>query len=1037
MALEVPDSPKVYTTKYANFKGVDYTNDASNVWYRRSPDGLNMLPDLDGKPYKRNGWKIEISSEDFCTAAGISPTDVDQYKVDYFELSGANWLVFYTSIGLFFYGDELYYINTYKPYIRNYRRKTATYAVGDYCYLWKEGGVANKTFYRCNTAITVPEVFTSAHWDALAEEPNNTKSFPPTEMSDVTVDYTKSFFFEGGGNAGYYLFVGTMMFVFDGIGVENGTGLKEVEPKIPTLLVGCYPSGVGTTLEAVNMLTEYRAVQYMGDGSTLTFVVPSGYGVTDYGGTNYATGIFNVYVLNASGEWVITNNWGIGDNAGEIKFTAGNAPASSAVDNVRIVYIPLGLSPSETAKTSSTMTLKITKTTKKTTSQMYTTKWEDFGSTTTVVTYTNDTKPSASLTSPKKPLSTYVTCDLYDKNGWHNNDSSLEKSFDSYGSKVTVSGKGQGKTTYEKWSADVSSTTSTTYTSPSTLNGIKIRNKIVTIKQTKTFKTRVKHTSIIYSTTSATSTRNAFFATSRVLVFGNGIINQAFLTASTSENYSTRVWYSAATDPTYFPDINYIEVGATDKKIMGLIRVGEYLGVVKRGGGTDASVYLAYPTSFENTTTYAVKQSINGVGSISNGAFNILNDEPLFLSADGVMGIEPAEDNERKIRNRSYYINKPLLAEPAAESAFSFTFNGMYWLCVNNHVYVLDGSQKNSWENTKTNLQYEAYYLDNIPAKCFAKKDGRLWFIDKIGNACSFRDNDDELRYVDAYDADALTDENIVIHKASVAPTNNVYNISDLAELKVAQKIVETTHDHDTAISEINDWWANGTSINLGENIDSVLGGNIYGSFERDLITRPLYDVSSSIVGNETIVSLGAHDTGVQSLRQIIPIYESGEYTGAFEYGYLAFDYTYFDQADVKIGDVIQYGNLFYTIYDVGESTVNVQEGVPIHARWSTIADDDGSANYYKNLQKKGSLVALLPATSMGVMVFVKADEKDEKFIRETKEGEHILPFNTYLKKKIKKYKRLQIICENNNYNQSFGVDEIIKCYTMGNYAKR
>ena len=40
MAMELPASPKVYTTKYDNFKGVDYTNDATNVWRRRSPTGV-------------------------------------------------------------------------------------------------------------------------------------------------------------------------------------------------------------------------------------------------------------------------------------------------------------------------------------------------------------------------------------------------------------------------------------------------------------------------------------------------------------------------------------------------------------------------------------------------------------------------------------------------------------------------------------------------------------------------------------------------------------------------------------------------------------------------------------------------------------------------------------------------------------------------------------------------------------------------------------------------------------------------------------
>ena len=39
-------------------------------------------------------------------------------------------------------------------------------------------------------------------------------------------------------------------------------------------------------------------------------------------------------------------------------------------------------------------------------------------------------------------------------------------------------------------------------------------------------------------------------------------------------------------------------------------------------------------------------------------------------------------------------------------------------------------------------------------------------------------------------------------------------------------------------------------------------------------------------------------------------------------------------------------------------------------------------------------------------------------------------------KKKIKKYKRLQFVIENNE-PEAFGIVSVIKSYTIGNYAKR
>ena len=44
--------------------------------------------------------------------------------------------------------------------------------------------------------------------------------------------------------------------------------------------------------------------------------------------------------------------------------------------------------------------------------------------------------------------------------------------------------------------------------------------------------------------------------------------------------------------------------------------------------------------------------------------------------------------------------------------------------------------------------------------------------------------------------------------------------------------------------------------------------------------------------------------------------------------------------------------------------------------------------------------------------------------------------FDKFTKKKIKKYKRLQIQIENNKA-EPFGITKIVKTYTFGNYAKR
>lgn len=54
--FNVPNSPKVYTKRLENFKGVDFANNATQVQTYRSPDAQNIISDLAGKPVKRTGY---------------------------------------------------------------------------------------------------------------------------------------------------------------------------------------------------------------------------------------------------------------------------------------------------------------------------------------------------------------------------------------------------------------------------------------------------------------------------------------------------------------------------------------------------------------------------------------------------------------------------------------------------------------------------------------------------------------------------------------------------------------------------------------------------------------------------------------------------------------------------------------------------------------------------------------------------------------------------------------------------------------------
>lgn len=57
VTFNVPASPKVYTQKLDNFKGVDFANNETQVKPYRSPYAQNIISDLSGKPVKRAGYE--------------------------------------------------------------------------------------------------------------------------------------------------------------------------------------------------------------------------------------------------------------------------------------------------------------------------------------------------------------------------------------------------------------------------------------------------------------------------------------------------------------------------------------------------------------------------------------------------------------------------------------------------------------------------------------------------------------------------------------------------------------------------------------------------------------------------------------------------------------------------------------------------------------------------------------------------------------------------------------------------------------------
>lgn len=125
--------------------------------------------------------------------------------------------------------------------------------------------------------------------------------------------------------------------------------------------------------------------------------------------------------------------------------------------------------------------------------------------------------------------------------------------------------------------------------------------------------------------------------------------------------------------------------------------------------------------------------------------------------------------------------------------------------------------------------------------------------------------------------------------------------------------------------------------------------------------------------------------------------------------------------------------------------------GTAISAEWHTKADDDGDFMTYKTMVKRGSGVMMKPYTRSSVKVFARTERDFGRQIREgiadifnwedidfsrftfnSNDAPQVLPFNS----KVKKYKTLQLIMQNNALNEAFGVFGIIKRYTIGTMVR-
>lgn len=210
--------------------------------------------------------------------------------------------------------------------------------------------------------------------------------------------------------------------------------------------------------------------------------------------------------------------------------------------------------------------------------------------------------------------------------------------------------------------------------------------------------------------------------------------------------------YSHINNVTYIPADNTIVAGLEVVPLTGLVRLNDgKMAALKDVSDTDATLFRIGYATFNSEEKFNIEGSVKGEGNISNYAHDTLINEPLILTSNGVFALNTATlTDEIYVYHKSYYIDTKLKQEPNLKNAVGMSNDGKYYLAINDHVYVADSRFKTTNSNSKySNYQYEWFYWTNLPVKIWFVWNNELYFGDKYGNICKFRDNSDENRFKD------------------------------------------------------------------------------------------------------------------------------------------------------------------------------------------------------------------------------------------------------------------------------------------------
>ena len=161
-------------------------------------------------------------------------------------------------------------------------------------------------------------------------------------------------------------------------------------------------------------------------------------------------------------------------------------------------------------------------------------------------------------------------------------------------------------------------------------------------------------------------------------------------------------------DPTYVPDDSFVVIGS--QPIIGYLRLSDgTLAILKGLSDTDCSIYYRTSNAQGKWDIFPLLSGTKNVGCLTPYCCVNAQNNAIFLGELGVFQAVTGEASstlERYADNKSYYINKKLLSEANLDKSKALSIGPLYYLFVNNKLYICDTSKITQPKNSNIN-QYQ------------------------------------------------------------------------------------------------------------------------------------------------------------------------------------------------------------------------------------------------------------------------------------------------------------------------------------------